>query len=82
MTEAQKNIEFARSKGIELDRLYRFNYCSRPSIIVRAVDWEQCFGEPSLSYGLIHFADPDTGEKIAFCGINWFVEYSDPIEEE
>lgn len=38
---------------------------------VRLVDGESNFNEPSVSHGFVHFADPITGKKIGFAGIEW-----------
>lgn len=47
--------------------------------IVRPVDGETHFGQLGLSAGFIHFADPETGGNIGYCGTNYFDENAEEI---
>jgi len=40
--------------------------------LVKPVNGEKHFNEPSWSHGFTHFADPKTGKKVGFSGIQWF----------
>lgn len=41
---------------------------------VRPVNGETHFNDVGLSQGFIHFAHPKTGERLGFCGVNYFDE--------
>ena len=46
---------------------------------VRPVDGEVAFNDLGRSAGFVHFADPDTGAKLGFCGVVYFHENAQKI---
>ncbi len=56
------------------------------TLTVRPVDGEECYDQLGLSAGFIHWADPDTGNCLGFCGVTHFdenaIEVDNPVEKE
>ena len=50
------------------------------TIRVRPVDGEECYNQLGLSAGFIHFADPESGFCIGFCGVSYFDEHAFKIK--
>lgn len=39
---------------------------------VRPVDGEEHFNEPGMPHGFVHFVDAQTGQRVGFCGTDYF----------
>jgi hypothetical protein len=61
--------------GITLEALYWIvlPWRSKQSTLVRAVDGERHFNDIGISHGFVHFAEPETGKCLGFCGVCYFV---------
>ncbi len=46
---------------------------------VRPVNGETHFNDVGFSHGFVHFADPKSGEKLGYSGVNWFEQNAEYV---
>lgn len=51
-------------------------------ITVRPVDGEGCYDQLGLSAGFIHFADPETGDCLGWCGVTYFDDNAIEVDKQ
>jgi hypothetical protein len=61
------------SRGRKLARTYTER-------VVRPVNGEEHFNDVGFSQGFVHYADPNTGEKLGWSGVQYFENHAVEVD--